>query len=89
MRGLDGRTSIGVAAREGAREWPAGSANVDSRKCDADERIDSDASHDCSDSMTDGTDVDSSMLGPMDRKRTSRASWVRPRWDLDPKIVCV
>lgn len=25
----------------------------------------------------------------MERKRTSRASWVRPRWDLDPKIVCV
>ena len=25
----------------------------------------------------------------MERKRTSRASWVRPRWVLDPRIVCV
>lgn len=86
---MDGRTSMGVAAREGPREWPNASAKADSRKHDAAERNDSDGSHAWRDSITEGSDVDSSMFGPMDRKRTSRASWVRPRCDLDPKIVCV
>lgn len=28
------------------------------------------------------------MLWEMERKRRSRDSWVRPRWDLEPSIVC-
>lgn len=30
----------------------------------------------------------SAMFWPIDRKRTSRVSCVRPRWDREPRIVC-
>lgn len=85
----DGRTIIGVVARDGAREWPVDSEKEGSRKCAAVDRVASDVSHACSDSIIDGMVVHSSMLEPMDRNTTSSANCVRPRCDLDPNIVCV
>lgn len=80
---------MGVAARDrDMSKWFSGAKTV-SRYWLAGERDPSEASQDCSESSVEGRVVASSMLGPMERKSTSMASWVRPRCALDPRIVCV
>lgn len=46
----------------------------------------SDATMDCSRTEFESQ---SRRCGPSDRKITSRASCVKPRWDREPRIVCV
>lgn len=78
------RTIIGVAARE---RGP--SPNMLSMNRAAGISADSDESHACRDSCAEARDSASIILLPMDRKRTSSASCVSPRWLRDPRIVCV
>jgi hypothetical protein len=78
---------MGVAALE--RVFCDGSPKAASRKCEAGTTAASEGSHACSESLAATRSWPWSMFWPMERKRTSRASWVRPRWVLDPRIVCV
>jgi hypothetical protein len=77
-----------VAARDGALD--ATESRKDGfKKCDAMVKDDSAPSHSCRESCAVNRSFPSIMFSPMDRKRTSIASWVMPRWDLLPRMVCV
>lgn len=81
-------TIMGVWALELARKDADGSVNTVSRNAGAENMVASDES----DAIIDGSRAEfasqSTKLSPRDRNMTSSASWVRPRWDRDPRMVC-
>lgn len=81
------RTTIGVGARELAREGALGSPYIVSRNIEADITCASEGSDAATVACREVVVEGSRMLEEMLRNRTSSASWVRPRWVLDPRIV--
>ena len=81
------RTTIGVGARLLARDAAEESPYIVSRNICADITCASLGSEAATVACKLVVVLGSSMLFEMDRKRTSSASWVRPRWDRDPRIV--
>ncbi len=78
---------MGVGARELAREAAEGSLYIVSRNIWADMTWASEGSEAATVACREVVVEGSRMLGAMERKRTSRASWVKPRWERDPRIV--
>lgn len=83
------RTVIGVAALDPAREGPAKSPYIVSRKAGAEKMVASEVSEAVMLASRDACLLESTMLESIERNMTSSASWVKPRWDLEPSIVCV
>lgn len=81
-------TMAGVPAREPApRDCESGSANMLSRKEDAQTMDASEGSEACNEASRSGDTFGSTRFEPKLRNRTSIASCVRPLWDFDPRIV--
>ena len=88
LRVEDGtRTTMGVGARELAREAAEGSPYIVSRNIWADITCASLGSEAATVACRLVVVLGSRILFEMDLKRTSSASWVRPRWVRDPRIV--
>ena len=81
------RTTIGVGALELAREAADASLYIVSRNICADMTCASLGSEAATVACRLVVVVGSSMLFEIDRNSTSRASWVRPRWVRDPRMV--
>ena len=81
------RTTIGVGALELALEGADRSPYMVSMNICADITCASDGSEAATVACRDVVMEGPRMLSLIDRKRTSRASCVRPRWERDPKIV--
>jgi len=81
------RTTIGVGALELALEGADRSPYIVSMNICADMTCASDGSDAATVACREGVVDGSKILLLMDRKRTSRASCVRPRWLRDPRIV--
>lgn len=87
--GIEGiRTTIGVGARELALDG-AGSPYIVSRNICALMTCASDGSEAATVACREAVVEGSRILVEMERKRTSSASWVKPRVERDPRIVCV
>ena len=81
------RTTIGVGARELAREAALVSLYIVSRNIWADMTCASEGSDAATVAWREAVVAGSRMFVDMERKRTSSASWVRPLWLRDPRIV--
>ena len=83
-------TIAGVPAREPPppRDCESGSANMVSRKDEAQTMDASEVSEACSEASRSGETFGSTRLEPRLRNSTSSASCVRPLCDFDPRIVC-
>ena len=86
MEGI--RTTIGVGARELAREG-VGSPYIVSRNICALMTCASEESEAATVAWREAVVEGSRILVEMERKRTSRASWVKPRVEREPRMVCV
>ena len=88
-KGTEGiRTTIGVGARELAREG-AGSPYMVSRNICALITCASEGSEAATVACREAVVFGSRILLEMERKSTSSASWVSPLVERDPRIVCV
>jgi hypothetical protein len=85
-----GRTIIGVGAREPARArcCSEASAKTESRKDVAEQIAASEGSDAAIELSRSECVLQSRRFWPSERKMTSSASWVRPRWVLEPRMVC-
>jgi hypothetical protein len=81
------RTTIGVGALELALDAADGSPYIVSRNICADMTCASLGSEAATVACRLVVVFGSRILFEIDRKRTSSASWVRPRWVRDPRIV--
>ena len=82
-------STIGVGALEFARDGADGSLNMLSINICADITCASLGSEAATVACKEVVVAGSRILSERERKRTSRESCVRPRWERDPRIVCV